>query len=61
MDYYHGRHWSIYGTFFRHSTNACTGRPKGCRHTECTNERMSCGVTVKHTIKMEDNFAKNDF
>jgi len=29
--------------------------------TERTTERMSCGVTVKLTIKMEHNFVKNDF
>lgn len=42
------------------TTNVCADRPKGYSHIEWTKERMSCGVTVKRTIKIEHNLVKND-
>lgn len=44
-----------------HATaNACADRPKCYSHIEWTKERMSCGVTVKRTIKIEHNLVKNN-
>lgn len=49
-----------YITHLHVTANACADRPKGYSHIEWTKERMSCGVIVKRTIKIERNLSKND-